>query len=146
LTAVQVACGRFHSIALTSNGTAFTWGLNDFSQVGDGTTTNRLLPFQIYLTGLIYKKRIVQVAASARHSIFLAADGIPYGVGDCYYYQFGNCYPLVMSSVFVIAGLTGKKIVRVTAGTMTSHFLDSNGDLYGIGYNTNWPVSLNYDF
>ena len=38
---IQVSLGADHSTALTSSGRLFTWGRNNDSQLGDGTTTNR---------------------------------------------------------------------------------------------------------
>jgi len=42
-----VASGQYHTAALRSGGTLFTWGLNGSGQLGDGTTTNRSSPVQI---------------------------------------------------------------------------------------------------
>jgi alpha-tubulin suppressor-like RCC1 family protein len=39
--------GRSHSAALTETGRLFTWGANDFGQLGDGTTINRNKPKEI---------------------------------------------------------------------------------------------------
>ena len=35
----QVACGRFHSLALTQNGVIYSWGSNNYGQLG--ISTNR---------------------------------------------------------------------------------------------------------
>ena len=40
----QIAAGGLHTCARLSDGTARCWGLNSSGQLGDGTTTNRLLP------------------------------------------------------------------------------------------------------
>ncbi|KAL8137557.1 hypothetical protein V2J09_003558 [Rumex salicifolius] len=37
---LDVACGREHTAAVASDGSLFTWGANDFGQLGDGTEEN----------------------------------------------------------------------------------------------------------
>src|SRR5690554_3394964 len=46
-TIIQVSLGGYHSAALTSSGRLFTWGRNNYGQLGDGTTTNRSTPTEI---------------------------------------------------------------------------------------------------
>ncbi|KAJ9540574.1 LOW QUALITY PROTEIN: hypothetical protein OSB04_027080 [Centaurea solstitialis] len=41
---LDVACGREHTAAVASDGSLFTWGANEFGQLGDGTETSRKLP------------------------------------------------------------------------------------------------------
>ena len=41
---IQISLGYFHSSALTSEGRIFTWGINNYGQLGDGTTFNRTTP------------------------------------------------------------------------------------------------------
>lgn len=65
-----IAGGGFHSLALKSDGTVWTWGLNNYNQLGDGTSTNRSAPVQAYeLDGAI------AVAAGGYSSIVLRSDG-----------------------------------------------------------------------
>ena len=40
----------YHSAGLQTNGTLWTWGRNDYGQLGDGTTTNRSVPIQVGTT------------------------------------------------------------------------------------------------
>jgi alpha-tubulin suppressor-like RCC1 family protein len=76
---VDMAGGRNHGVALKSNGTVWTWGLNDSGQLGDGSTTKRAQPEQV--AGL---SNIVDVGAGADHSIAVTADGhvFTWGAGD----------------------------------------------------------------
>ena len=46
-TITQIYLGGTHSSAITSEGRVFTWGRNDFGELGDGTTTNRFTPTEI---------------------------------------------------------------------------------------------------
>jgi alpha-tubulin suppressor-like RCC1 family protein len=40
----QVSCGVDHTAAIKTDGTLWTWGRNDYGQLGDGTTTSRSSP------------------------------------------------------------------------------------------------------
>ena len=39
----EVSVGAVHTVARQSNGTLWTWGQNDYGQLGDGTQTDRLI-------------------------------------------------------------------------------------------------------
>jgi alpha-tubulin suppressor-like RCC1 family protein len=39
--------GYFHTVGLQSDGSLWTWGLNEYGQLGDGTTEERHSPLQI---------------------------------------------------------------------------------------------------
>lgn len=43
----EILAGAGFSLAIKSDGTLWAWGLNETSQLGDGTTTNQLAPIQI---------------------------------------------------------------------------------------------------
>ena len=43
----QISTGHYHSMALKTNGTVWSWGWNHFGQLGDGTTTSRRVPVQV---------------------------------------------------------------------------------------------------
>jgi len=43
----SVSAGREHSLAIKTDGTLWAWGLNDYGQLGDGTTINKNTPIQI---------------------------------------------------------------------------------------------------
>jgi alpha-tubulin suppressor-like RCC1 family protein len=44
---IAVAAGQYHSVALKSDGTVWTWGLNTNGQLGDASTNQRTSPVQV---------------------------------------------------------------------------------------------------
>ena len=47
--ATDLSVGDHHSCALLDNGSVTCWGLNNYGQLGDNTTTNRLTPVYAHL-------------------------------------------------------------------------------------------------
>jgi alpha-tubulin suppressor-like RCC1 family protein len=47
VTVVAIAAGDKHSLALDGNNQVYAWGLNSDGQLGDGSTTNRLVPVAV---------------------------------------------------------------------------------------------------
>jgi alpha-tubulin suppressor-like RCC1 family protein len=48
-----IAGGTAHTVVLTDTGAVWTWGSNNWGQLGDGTTTTRVLPTSITITNVI---------------------------------------------------------------------------------------------
>jgi len=46
---IDFTAGDNHSHALTSDGSLWAWGMNNWGQLGDGTTTNRNIP--VFVSG-----------------------------------------------------------------------------------------------
>ena len=67
VTSVGTSQGTFHSVALKSNGSMMAWGINDNGQLGDGTTTTRLVPVQV--SGLGPGSGVTAIAAGANHTL-----------------------------------------------------------------------------
>ena len=51
---VQVSAGNGHNLIVKKDGTLWSWGNNEFGQLGDGTGTNRSTPVQVLLAGPTY--------------------------------------------------------------------------------------------
>src|SRR5690606_20419563 len=66
-----VAAGGNHSCAALTDGSIWCWGYNSDGQLGDDTTTTRLVPVQVL--GLTLP--VVAVATGASHSCALVSDG-----------------------------------------------------------------------
>ena len=110
---IQVAGGRFHSLALKADGTVVAWGNNDYGQA----------PIS---AGLNY---VVQVAAGAYHSLALKADGnvVAWGLD-------GN------GQTSIPAGLNN--VVQVAGGLYHSIALNADGTVVAWGNNDNGQASI----
>eukprot|EP00400_MALV-I_sp_L67-5_P000454 gene454-111_t len=64
--------GAFHNLALTSSGAVFSWGINDYGQLGNGTTSNSKVP--ILVEGL-QDVSIRDVACGGWHSVAVTDGG-----------------------------------------------------------------------
>ena len=68
----QVASGYAHTAAIKTDGTLWTWGRNDYGQLGINDTTNRLTPVTTFAGGTNWK----QVACSEdAHTAAIKTDG-----------------------------------------------------------------------
>ena len=81
----QVACGRDFSSAIKTDGTLWTWGQNNYGQLGDNTTTNRLTPVTTLVGGTNWK----QVACGSYHTAAIKTDGTLWTWGRNSYGQLG---------------------------------------------------------
>ena len=64
----QVAGGSYHTAAIKTDGTLWTWGWNLFGQLGNNTLTNRSSPAQTIAGGTNWK----QVACGTAFSVALS--------------------------------------------------------------------------
>lgn len=124
----QVAAGDYHSLALKSDGTVWAWGYNVCGQLGDGTTTSKTTPVQVFgLTG------ITAIAGGGYHSLALKSDGTVWAWGDNGYGQLGDGTITQRIAPVQVYGLTG--ITTIAAGNCHSLALKSNGTVWAWGWN-----------
>jgi len=72
-----MSAGMYHSLAIKSDGTVLAWGSNYYGQLGDGTTTDRIIPAQV--ESLV---SVAAISAGAGHSLALKYDGTVWAWGD----------------------------------------------------------------
>ena len=71
-----VAAGSHHGLALKSDGTVWSWGLNGYGALGDGTMNDRSIPGQVLGPGGVGTlSGVIAIAAHAEFSMALKADG-----------------------------------------------------------------------
>ncbi|MCC8066848.1 MAG: hypothetical protein LIO94_07075 [Clostridiales bacterium] len=78
---IKVAQGAYHSVALTSDGQVYTWGLGASGQLGNGSTDNSTIPVAV-VNGDTALSGIVDIAAGEDFTAALDENG--------YVWMFGN--------------------------------------------------------
>lgn len=139
-TLLSLASGGNHSLALAADGSVSAWGNNSYGQLGNGTTTDSLVPVNVTATGVLLGKTVIAIAAGQYHNVALCSDGTLAAWGYNFYGQLGNgsttqsSVPVTVSKTGVLAG---KTIISIAAGTYHSFALCSDGTLAAWGYNGN---------
>ncbi|WP_051277325.1 PKD domain-containing protein [Marmoricola sp. URHB0036] len=83
--------GRDHAVAVKTDGSVWSWGENDYGQVGDGSTTDRLTPVAIDVNGATAGMGTASdAAAGAHHSFALRTDGTVASWGRNYRTELGD--------------------------------------------------------
>lgn len=138
-TITAVAMGMEHSIALASDGTIYTWGRNDYGQLGNGNNSDSNVPVAVVTSGVLSGKTIISVAAGVWHSIALASDGTVYTWGRNAYGELGNGNAGTDNNVPVAVNTSGvlsdKIIISIAGGEYNSIALASDGTVYAWGHN-----------
>jgi alpha-tubulin suppressor-like RCC1 family protein len=114
---VSISAGGNHSLALRSDGIILSWGDNSMGQLGDGTTTGRYDPVEVYKTS-----GIIAISVGVYHSLALNSDGSVL--------TWGNNIGLIPE---VVTG--ANNIVSIAAGFDDSVALKSDGTMLSWGFN-----------
>lgn len=124
-----VSAGENYSILLKDDGTVWTWGTNEYGQLGDGTTTLKTKPEQV-----IGLESVTAISTEGQHSLALKNDGTVWAWGDNSYGELGiGTRTNAQTEPVQIVGLTDVK--AIAAGSNNSFFLKTDGTVWGCGYN-----------
>uniref|UniRef100_A0A061RGM4 N-acetylgalactosamine 4-sulfate 6-O-sulfotransferase n=2 Tax=Tetraselmis sp. GSL018 TaxID=582737 RepID=A0A061RGM4_9CHLO len=141
---VQVAAGRYHSVALRADGVVFTWGLNDVGQLGRPGTTSKSgvwdgclsghncrsgwpMPVQGPLTDV----PVAAVSAGRYWTLAVARDGrlFTWGMDGCATGSLPST-PDLHEPRLVGGALEGTRIVGADSGYTLWLALSDGGDVY----------------
>lgn len=135
---VDIACGSYHSLALTNEGHVYAWGDNKFLQVGKsslGLTVNT--PQRVkWMSG---SKKVVSINCCQATSMVITDDGEVYGWGHNNVGQLGvksaNQYLHPDHGLNNVPNLVGITIQKIACGCTHVLALSDKGDLYVWGGN-----------
>lgn len=138
--AIAVACGYNFSVVLRNDGTVWTFGNNEFGQLGDGTYLSSLLPVQVKDTaGNNPLRHIAAIAAGEDHVLALDSAGRIFTWGSNKNGQLGDPFTGKKSNrPMRLASLSGARFI--TAGGRNSAAKLQDGSIHIWG--DNWTGLL----
>ena len=95
-----ITAGVSHTVARKQDGTVWTWGLNDYGQLGNGTTSNSPVPVRMGNLG-----NISTLAAGNYHTVVVSRDGTVWASGYNSVGQLGDGTQIHSSSPIMVSGL-----------------------------------------
>ncbi|XP_048266273.1 RCC1 and BTB domain-containing protein 1 isoform X3 [Bombus terrestris] len=125
-----------HVLALTEEGKVYSWGYNDYCELGNRSTNEGLTPTLI--PSALNNEFVVDIACGGHHSLALTNKGEVYAWGHNVSGQVG-C-GTILSTVQPIPKLlhivlNGKKVVHISCGDSSSVAVTDNGEVYSWGHN-----------
>lgn len=137
---IAIGGGANHSIALKDDGTVWTWGYNNYGQLGIGTQgagTDQKFPVQVKLNDGTPLTNIVAISGGANHMVALKSDGTVWTWGYNAYGQLGDgtktnqANPVQVTLPDVVLS----KIISITSRKDHTIVTSSDGELWAWGFN-----------
>ena len=123
-----IAAGYDHSCAITLAGPTVCWGLNEYGQLGDGSTTNSTSP-----TVVGGGHAFAAITAGLRHTCALDATGAAWCWGDNTYGELGDGTNTRSGTPVAVAG--GLQFAYLKAGELSTCGVTGSGVAYCWGDN-----------
>ena len=136
---LSVSCGLEHTLIITNDDNLWSCGQNELGQLCLGDTENRLKPQKTLFSN------ISKISAGYFHSLFQNDKG---EIFSCGFNRYGTCglghfdHPQITPSL--ILNLP-ENIVQFVCGFHQSLFLDSEGNVYSVGYNEYRQLGLGHN-
>jgi alpha-tubulin suppressor-like RCC1 family protein len=145
----QVSCGMSHTLAVTENGEAYSWGQSFYGALGLSPKTNsnqnvenQHSPVQI----TAFKGEFVEIVeAGSRHSVFVTQSNKVFVCGDANQGQLGLGTRL-QDRVMIpteIEVCRGTKVKQVCCGKFHTLILTESGEIWACGANNFGQIGNN---
>ena len=128
----KLAAGSYNSLTLRSNKNGlYSWGYNNFGQLGDNSITSKLQPYKIY-----GNKTFCQISSGYGYSIAIDKNSKAWGWGYNHNGQLGdNTIVSKLTPVSILGA--NKTFCIISSGYDHSMVIDKNGKIWCWGRN-NW--------
>lgn len=127
----KISAKGYHSIAMKKDGTIWSWGYNEYGQLGDGNNADSNVPVQVNnLTGTV-----VMCVAGAYHTIAMKGDGTIWAWGSNENYTYKNITGALGN------GTVRSSVIPLQIGNGSDFFNLYAGGWFGDVPNTAWYYS-----
>jgi alpha-tubulin suppressor-like RCC1 family protein len=131
---IAIAAGSTSAYALKGDGTVWAWGSNANGELGNGTTTQQLIPVQVLILGS--NVTAIFAGSSSSHALALKSDSSVWAWGFNGFGQLGDGTTTSRTSPVGVTGFgAGSGIVALAAGASHSLGLKSDGSVFAWGSN-----------
>ncbi len=124
----SVSCGKYHTLAIKTDGTLWSWGYNNYGQLGIGSTDNQSSPVQVG-SSTNWKS----VSCGAYHTLAIQTDGTLWAWGNNYYGELGIGSTSDQSNPVQVGSGTNWKLV--SCGDYHTLAIQTDGTMWAWGYN-----------
>lgn len=131
----QISANGWSSFAIKTDGTLWSWGYNNYGQLGLSDTNHRSSPVQV---GSLNNWRTI--ASAGTSALAIKTDGTLWAWGENSYGQLGLGDRTHRSSPTQVGSLTNWKQV---SGMLNGIAVKTDGTLWGWGKNENGQLGLN---
>lgn len=143
----RIYCGASHSLAISTDGRAFSWGKNNQGQCGHGHTNDQLSVEEVVFFRDEVEEKVVHAAGGWEHTMFCTSSGRVYSCGCGYKDSRRAGIPPVLGHGDVDRRLkptliqhfvdNNEEIVKVTCGWDHSLAVSSQGTIFSWGSGSN---------
>lgn len=133
----NINAGSNNSFAIGNDGNLYSWGYNNFGQLGNGSKSDTSLPAMVSLPSGV---KATAVSAAANSAIALGNDGNLYSWGRNANGQLGNGTTTDSQTPAAITLPSGVTPVKLSSGAYFNSFLGSDGNIYSFGQGNNGQI------
>ena len=127
---VAVSASFSHSLAITADGSVWSWGEGGCGRLGHGDEQRQLLPKKVELFA---GRRAVAVSAGWSHSLAITADGAVWSWGSGGFGKLGHSNVQHQLLPKKVEAFAGQRVVAVSAGGGHSISLTADGAVWSWG-------------
>ena len=136
----SIAAGYAHTCALTTEGKAYCWGMNQYGQLGNNSTTKSSIPVAVQMpAGVSFQS----IAAGYTHTCALTATGQAYCWGEGSSGRLGNNSTTSSRIPVAVQMPAGVSFQSIAAGYTHTCALTTEGKAYCWGRNTDGQLGNN---
>jgi len=136
---LQISCGAQHVVALSTNGTVYTWGANRKGQLGDGQLTSSFLPKPL---PQLKHRPVVMLSCGENHTLAMTIGGTVYAWGENSLGQLGLGDDVMRLRPEPIRSLRVSRARKISTGKSHSMVVTPGGLLFAFGSNAFGQLGL----